>query len=90
MLATCPGERMVSRTSAAHMKAAGLADLVAATPDGLVELAVSLAGDPARLAALRAGLRARLASSPLCDVAGFVAELEALYRNAWRRWCADA
>ncbi len=55
---------------------------------GFVEIAASLVGNPARLASLGAGLRERLRASPLLDPAGFTRELEALFREEWRRWCA--
>jgi protein O-GlcNAc transferase len=42
-----------------------------------------LAGDLVRLAQLRASMRARMAASPLMDVAGFVADLENAYRGMW-------
>jgi predicted O-linked N-acetylglucosamine transferase (SPINDLY family) len=54
----------------------GLPELVAKTPDEYVSIAASLAKDPTRLAALRAGLRERLRSSPRrglpADVAGLL------------------
>jgi protein O-GlcNAc transferase len=37
---------------------------------------------PARLAALRAGMRARLAVSAACDTAGLCRELERTYRQS--------
>ena len=37
---------------------------------------------------IRAGLRAHVAASPLIYEAGFTRNLEALYREAWGRWCA--
>ena len=46
-------------------------------------LAVSLAQDPARLAALKAALRAAVASGPLFDIAGFARKLEAGYDRIW-------
>jgi len=66
------GDTLAHRHSAGYLTATGLADLVAADPDRYVELAVELAADRPRLAELRAGLRARMSASPLCDEAGFV------------------
>ncbi|MEX2297363.1 MAG: hypothetical protein WD715_08115, partial [Dongiaceae bacterium] len=43
----------------------GLGELIAATPDEYVRVAVALAGDRPRRAAYRAELRARLEASPL-------------------------
>ena len=83
------GGRMVARSSAAHLSACGLGDLVAADEAQYFSIARALAGDPARLARLRAGMRERLKTSALCDAAAFVRDLEALYRDAWRRWCAE-
>src|SRR3989338_7777659 len=37
---------------------------------------------------MRAGLRARMASSPLCDGHAFARKIEAAYREIWRTWCA--
>ena len=83
------GGRMVARSSAAHLSACGLGELVAADEAQYFSIVCALAGDPARLARLRAGMRARLKASALCDAAAFVRDLEALYHEAWRRWCAE-
>jgi protein O-GlcNAc transferase len=40
-----------------------------------------------RLARLRAGLRDRVARSPLCDGKRFAENLLGLLRGAWRDWC---
>ena len=64
---TCPGETFASRHSLSHLSNVGLTETIARDLDEYVELAVSLAGDLPRLAMLRAGLRRRMAASPLCD-----------------------
>ena len=66
------GDTLSHRHSAGYLTVTGLADLIASDPDRYVERAVELAGDRSRLAELRAGLRARMAASPLCDEAAFV------------------
>ena len=55
-----------------------------AIEEELLAKASALARDPAtpaRLAALRAGMRARLAASAACDTAGLCRALEQLYRQ---------
>ena len=81
---TCVGDRWVARTSASLLRAAGLDDWVARDEDDLLAKASALARDPAtpaRLAALRAGMRARLAASAACDTAGLCLALERIYRQ---------
>lgn len=85
---TVEGGTLISRQSAAILRAAGLGELVARDPQALVALASDLAADRERLAALCAGLRARLAASPVCDALAFTRSLEGAYRAAWRAWCA--
>ncbi|CAK0734281.1 hypothetical protein CVIRNUC_000409 [Coccomyxa viridis] len=57
---------------------------VAASEDEYVRLAVQAAADVPGLAALRAGLRARVLGSPLCDGRAFTRGLEEQYRRLWR------
>ncbi len=83
-----PRETLCSRHSYGYLATLGLTDTVAADGDQYVERAVAWAGDPGRLAALRAGLRARMLASPLCDRAGFVAALEQAFHLIWERHCA--
>jgi len=52
-----------------------------------VRLALGLAADREGLAGSRASLRARLEASPLFDHPGVTRELEAAYREMWRREC---
>ena len=61
----------------------GLTETIARDLDEYVELAVSLAGDLPRLAALRAGLRQRMAASPLCDGKRFATNLMSMLHDVW-------
>ena len=72
---TLRGATFAGRHSASHLHAAGLPELIAETEDDYVRIAVSLAGDSARLADLRAGLRARVAASALMDAERFADHL---------------
>ena len=83
---TCPHETFASRHSLSHLSNVGLTDLVAHDLAQYMELAVALAGDWPRLAALRAGLRRQVAESPLCDGRRFAEHLMKLLRDCWREW----
>jgi predicted O-linked N-acetylglucosamine transferase (SPINDLY family) len=82
------GDTAMSRMSASLLTAAGLGALVAPSDAAFVKVASVLAGDLDRLAALRAGLRAQVTASPLCDGVRFARSLETLWRALWRDWCA--
>ncbi|MCS6850984.1 MAG: tetratricopeptide repeat protein [Gemmataceae bacterium] len=86
---TCPGETFAGRHSFSHLSNAGLTETIARDRDEYVRLAVELARDWPRLAALRAGLRERMRRSPLCDGPRFARHVEAALRSVWRRWCQD-
>ena len=80
----------MSRMAFSVLSAVGLQDLCAATPEQYVRIAVKLAGDLPRLEVLHAGLRARVASSPLMDGVKFTRNLEKIYREIWTEWCGRA
>ena len=82
-----PGRIFASRHSLSHLSNAGLPELAARDADEYVAIAQGLARDRDRLAALRGGLRARMAASPLLDHARFARGFEAALRTAWRDWC---
>ena len=77
---TLAGATHASRVSASLLTTVGLTDWICETPDIFVARAVSAAADVAGLSVLRAELRERMASSPLCDGAGYAAAVEAAYR----------
>lgn len=81
---TLAGVGHVARVGASLLTQCGLPELIATDEAGYVETAAALAGDPARLAGLRRGMRARLAASPLTDYTGFARRMEAAYRAMWR------
>jgi protein O-GlcNAc transferase len=83
-LVTLKGDRSVSRSGYALLKAVGLEELVSADEEGYVRLAVELARDPERLSRLRRELPERFAGSVLRDEKGFVRDLEAAYRSMWQ------
>ncbi len=81
---TCPGETFASRHSLSHLANVGLTETIAGSLSDYVERAVSLAGDPARLAVLRLGLRERMAASSLCDGKRFAENLLSLLHEVWQ------
>jgi predicted O-linked N-acetylglucosamine transferase (SPINDLY family) len=85
---TLPGRSFAGRHSLSHLSVAGLTQTIAADPDDYVAIIRRLGADRDRLAALRAGLRARLAASPLCDGPRFARHLEQALRGLWRERCA--
>ncbi len=74
--ATCAG-----RAGLSQLHQLGLTELAADSDAAFLSIVVALARDLPRLAALRAQLRARLASSALMDAARFARNLEAIYRS---------
>jgi protein O-GlcNAc transferase len=84
------GSCFMGRFGASFLTTAGLPELVAADGDAYVAIAVGLAADDSRLSALRAGLRARVAGSPLCQPEPYARAVEAAFRDMWQRWCESA
>lgn len=84
------GERHAARVGASLLDAVGLQDLVAHSADEYVRIATELATDLPRLHDLRSQLRARLASSRLCDAGRFARDMETAYRGMWQAWCVGA
>lgn len=81
------GDVSMSRVGATILRCVGLDELVADNAEHYLAIAIELARDPARLAALRADLRNRLLRSALLDHQSFTASLERGYRQSWVAWC---
>jgi len=83
---TLAGRHHVARVGASLLSQCGLEELIRQNEAGYVEAAAALAGDLARLSALRSGMRERLEASSLLDHRGFVRSVERAYRALWRDW----
>jgi predicted O-linked N-acetylglucosamine transferase (SPINDLY family) len=81
------GRTAVSRAGRSILSNIGLPELIAETPEQYVEIAVSLAHAQPRLAELCSTLRGQMEASPLRDATGHARDIEAAYRQMWRRWC---
>ncbi len=86
---TRSGDIFQSRAGLSILGSMGLDELIAGSDEEYVRIAVALAHDRERLAALRAGLRERMRASPLTDGRAYARALEAAYRGIWRTWCRD-
>lgn len=86
---TMAGERPGSRSAASILGALGMEDWIAASEEEYVRLALAHASDPDAIVAMRGTLRQRLRASPLMDEVRFARDVEAVYRELWRAWCAQ-
>ena len=84
---TLVGSTVVGRAGFCQLMNLGLPELIADGPEQFVRIAAEWAQDLSRLSALRASLRARMRASPLMDAPRFARNVEAAYRDMWRRWC---
>jgi predicted O-linked N-acetylglucosamine transferase (SPINDLY family) len=74
---TLSGQGFCGRHSTSHLANVGLSELVTTTPEQYAAIAVALAQDPER------------AASPLCDATRYTRDLEAAYREMWKRYCEN-
>ena len=84
---TWPGGFAQGRHCASHLTQVGLGEFIANSAEAYAALASRWAEDISALSELRAGLRARMAGSTLCDGAKFTAAFERELRRIWRRYC---
>jgi predicted O-linked N-acetylglucosamine transferase (SPINDLY family) len=76
---TCAGGTFVGRVAGSLLQAVGLPELVTPTLADYEALALALARDPARLAALRQRLAQNRLTAPLFDIVRFSRNLESAY-----------
>lgn len=84
---TLAGRVCAARVGLSILSAVGLGELVARDEDEYVRIAAGLAGDVPRMTAMRAGLRARMEASPVCDGPGFATRFGIALRAVWRETC---
>jgi protein O-GlcNAc transferase len=85
---TCSGATYAGRMAGALLTAIGLPELITTSLAEYEALALRLATEPGRLAALRQRLARNRSAMPLFDTARFTRHLEAAYRGMWERWRA--
>ena len=83
-----PDARHAHNVTASILVQAGLEELIADSPKEYVEKAVELAKNTENLRMLRASLRQRILSSPLCDGVSAAPKVESAFRTMWKRFCS--
>ena len=81
---TLTGRTFAGRHSTSYLTNVGLTQLIADDVDAYAAAAVLLATDFTRLSQLRAGLRGRMAHSPMLDHGGFARDFMTAMRAAWQ------
>ncbi len=82
---TCIGTTFAGRVAASLLNAVGLPELIAQSPEEYEALAVEMATQPARLAALKAKLAINRTTHPLFDTDRYCRHLETAYLDIWER-----
>ncbi|MDB5292204.1 MAG: domain/SEC-C motif domain protein, partial [Phycisphaerales bacterium] len=88
-LVSLRGDSYWARQGAALLSNVGHEQLIADSADDYVRIAVELAKDLEGLAEIRRGLRQRLSSSAVCDLAGFASRYGEALRKVWADWCRN-
>ncbi len=86
---TCLGKTFAGRMAASLLKAIELPELITHTRQEYEELAVTLAANPARLAAIKSRLEKNTSTSPLFDTTRFTRTLEKAYIRMSERYHLD-
>ena len=84
---THPGQTFASRVAGSLLNAVGLPELIVPSLEDYEALALKLAREPAKLAAIKEKLARNIKTHPLFDTAHFTRHMEAAYRTMWQ--CAQ-
>jgi protein O-GlcNAc transferase len=86
---TVLGQTIVGRAGWSQLCNLDLREFAAQREADFAPLAARWARDIPKLEQLRASLRQRMEKSPLMDGKRFARNMEAVFRDVWRRWCAS-
>ena len=84
---TLVGETFAGRVAASLLQAIGMPELITETPQAYEVLALELANNPDRLAAIRRKLEHNRLTTPLFDSKLFTKHIEAAYTAIYERYC---
>lgn len=85
---TLAGRPSVGRIGSSVLHGVGHPEWIAHTPEAYRQIAVDLASDLPKLAAIRSTLRAEMQGRPIMDEGGFAKRVEAAYRQMFEKWQA--
>jgi len=86
---TLMGQSFASRVAASLLTAIGLPELITTSPQEYEALAIELAKNPEKLAAIKAKLAINRLTTPLFDTPQFTKDLERAYMQMYERYQAD-
>ncbi|HEY1629575.1 MAG TPA: hypothetical protein VGF52_06930, partial [Tepidisphaeraceae bacterium] len=81
--------RHAARVSTSILTRLNLGELIGTDEDDMIERAVRLSNNPARLLEVRANLRGQMQRSRLMDAKAQAGEMERAYRQMWKDFCAS-
>lgn len=84
---TCSGETFASRVAGSLLKAVGLAELAAGSLEEYERIALSLAGDKARLEDIKSRLKLSRATMPLFDTVAYTRDLKSAFLTMAETYC---
>jgi predicted O-linked N-acetylglucosamine transferase (SPINDLY family) len=83
---TCIGEAFAGRVAASMLATLGLSELIVESTEQFEEVAIELAAEPSRLAAIKDKLIRNRSATPLFDTRLYIENLEAAYQAMYRRF----
>jgi predicted O-linked N-acetylglucosamine transferase (SPINDLY family) len=84
-LVTKKGETFASRVAASILNTMDLSELVTTNDEDYFHVALELAQNPEKLAAIKAKIQIQKQTSPLFDTQKFARDLERLYQTIWEQ-----